>query len=182
MTRFELISHWSIPAPRERVWAAIADPQGWPRWWPFVRSVHTLQAGAADGTGSVRRIRWATRLPYEIVIDVEAVEVVRPARLRGRSRGQLRGEGLWTLRADGPARTAVTYRWQVELAKPWMRWFAPLLAPVYRWNHDAVMRAGEIGLRRLLAEAGRSAGRAPTGTDCSAADRSAPGLEKMPGA
>jgi hypothetical protein len=34
-----------------------------------------------------------------------------------------------------------------------MRWLAPLLAPVFRWNHDGVMRAGEAGLRRLLEDA-----------------------------
>jgi Polyketide cyclase / dehydrase and lipid transport len=148
---FDLVSHWRLDAPVERVWAALAKPDGWPSWWPYVREVHTLREGDANGVGSVRRIRWATRLPYEIVIDVEAIESVRPERLRGRSRGQLVGEGIWLLRANGMS-TEVTYVWRVQLAKRWMRWLAPLLAPVFRWNHDGVMRAGEAGLRRLLAD------------------------------
>ena len=151
---FDLVSHWRIAAPVERVWAALTDPQSWPLWWPYVRDVRTLRRGDVNGVGSVRRIQWATRLPYQIVIEVEALEALRPERLRGRSRGQLQGEGIWLLRADG-ASTAVTYVWRVQLGKLWMRCLAPLLAAVFRWNHDGVMRAGEIGLTRYLAaEAG----------------------------
>lgn len=156
MTHFDLISHWRIPAPVDRVWDALADPHGWPLWWPFVRSVHTLRPGDASGLGSVRRFRWATRLPYDIVIDVEAIELLRHRRLRGRAHGQLQGEGIWLLRAEGE-RTEVTYVWRVGLARSWMRWLAPLLAPVYRWNHASVMQAGEAGLTRHLAGPARMA-------------------------
>ena len=149
---FDLVSHWRIQAPVDRVWAALADPVSWPRWWPCVRRVQTLHDGGADGVGSVRRIEWSTRLPYRIVIEVEAVESVRHQRLRGRSRGQLDGEGLWLLRAEAGC-TDVTYVWRVRPTRRWMRWLAPLLAPVFRWNHDGVMRAGEAGLRRYLAHA-----------------------------
>ncbi len=148
-THFDLVSQWRIDAPVERVWAALTDPSSWPRWWPYVREVRTLREGGTDGVGSVRRIDWATRLPYGIVIEVEAIESVRLQRLRARSRGQLEGEGLWLLRAED-GYTDVTYVWRVHVVKRWMRWLAPLFAPVFRWNHDGVMRAGEAGLRRHL--------------------------------
>ena len=146
---FDLVSHWRIHAPVEQVWAALTDPPEWPRWWPYVHQVRLLQRGGADGVGAVQRIVWSTRLPYRIVIDVESLEAVRHQRLRGRSRGQLEGEGLWLLRAEAGF-TDVTYVWRVRAARRWMRWLAPLLAPMYRWNHDGVMRAGEAGLRRYL--------------------------------
>jgi hypothetical protein len=111
--------------------------------------VSTLRAGGSDGVGSVRRIAWATRLPYRIVVEIEAVEAVRHQRLRGRSRGQLEGEGVWLLRAEDGC-TDVTYVWRVRLVKRWMRSLAPVLAPVFRWNHDGIMRAGEAGLNRHL--------------------------------
>ncbi len=148
---FDLVSHWRLRAPVDEVWAALADPAGWPAWWPCVQQVQTLREGGTDGLGSVRRIDWSTRLPYRIVIEVEAVESIRHQRLRGRSRGQLDGEGLWLLRAEDGF-TDVTYVWRVRLVKRWMRWLAPLLAPVFRWNHDGVMRAGEAGLQRHLAQ------------------------------
>jgi uncharacterized protein YndB with AHSA1/START domain len=148
-SHFDLVSHWRLQAPVERVWAALADTAGWPVWWPYVQQVQTLRDGGTDGLGSVRRIDWSTRLPYRIVIEVEAIESVRHQRLRGRSRGQLDGEGLWLLRAEDGF-TDVTYVWRVRLVKRWMRWLAPLLTPLFRWNHDGVMRAGESGLRRHL--------------------------------
>lgn len=148
-THFDLVSHWRIHAPVARVWAALVDPASWPRWWPYVHDVVTLREGGRDGIGSVRRIVWTTRLPYRIVIEVEALESIRHQWLRGLSRGQLDGEGLWLLRAE-PGFTDVTYVWRVTLKRPWMRWLAPLLAPLFRWNHDGVMRAGEAGLRRHL--------------------------------
>lgn len=150
---FDLVSHWRLRAPVEAVWEALADPDGWPAWWPCVRSVRTLREGHAGGVGQVRRIHWSTRLPYDIQIEVESVEVVRLQRLRARSRGALQGEGLWLLR-EQDGHTDVTYVWRVRLVQRWMRWLAPALAPVFRWNHDQVMRSGEEGLRRHLA--GRS--------------------------
>ena len=146
---FELVTRWRIAAPLNVVWDALTDVEDWPSWWPYVRAVRTVRQGDEDGVGRVRRIEWRTRLPYEIVIEVETIEVVRHARLRGRSRGQLVGEGTWLLRPhDGG--TEVTYVWQVRLAKRWMRRLAPLLAPVFRWNHDQVRRSGEAGLKRRL--------------------------------
>lgn len=148
-THFDLVSHWRIRAPVDRVWAALTEPTHWPRWWPYVQRVRKLRDGGADGVGTVWRIDWSTRLPYGIVIEVEDVESVRHQRLRGRSRGQLEGEGLWLLRAD-EGFTDVTYVWRVNLTQRWMLWLAPLLTPVFRWNHDGVMRAGEAGLRSYL--------------------------------
>lgn len=150
---FRLSSVWRLAAPIDVAWNALKDPETWPQWWPYVRSVRTLRPGGADGLGSVRRIAWATRLPYGFVIEVEAVEVRRHECLRALSRGQLHGEGVWTLRADGPV-TEVSYVWSVELTKPWMRRLSPLLAPVFRWNHHEVMRAGGLGLASYLAPSG----------------------------
>ncbi|MBS0461381.1 MAG: SRPBCC family protein [Proteobacteria bacterium] len=146
---FDLVSHWRIHAPVDRVWEALTNPAAWPHWWPYVRAVHTLREGGADGVGTLRRIDWATRLPYRIVIEVESIECVRHRRLRGRAHGQLDGEGVWLLR-DEPGFTDVTYVWRVRLQRRWMRWLSPLLAPMFRWNHDGVMRSGEAGLRRYL--------------------------------
>jgi hypothetical protein len=86
-------------------------------------------------------------------MEVEAVESVRHERLRGRSRGTIGGEGIWLLRADG-AHTDVTCVWRVNLVARWLRWLAPLVAPLVRGYHHALMRAGGAGLARYLA-AGR---------------------------
>jgi Polyketide cyclase / dehydrase and lipid transport len=150
-SHLDLISHWHIAAPAERVWAALTDAEGWPRWWPHVRSVRTLRPGGAGPMGGMRRIEWATRLPAcRFVIDVQAMESLPPERLRCRSSHPLRGKGIWLLRAES-GHTHITCVWRVEYDSGWQRWLAPLLAPLFRWNHDGVMRAGGIGLARHLA-------------------------------
>ena len=65
------------------------------------------------------------------------------------ARGQLNGQGLWQFLPDESS-TRVRYTWSVSLGQPWMRRLAPLAAPIFRWNHNAVMRAGAVGLARHL--------------------------------
>jgi hypothetical protein len=145
----DLVSHWHIAAPAGPVWAALADTGRWPQWWPQVSSARTLRDGRADGVGSVRRLQWRTGLPQCTVIDVETVEALPGERLRVQSHGRLPGESIWLLRSDGGS-TDVTCLWRVELGRGWRRWLAALLAPLFRWHHAAVMRAGAAGLGRHL--------------------------------
>jgi uncharacterized protein YndB with AHSA1/START domain len=152
---YEYQSHWPLEAPIESVWAALTEVETWPQWWPFVKRVETLRRGDPSGLGAIRRIDWASRLPYGFTLEVECVEVQRLCLLRGRSRGHLEGEGLWTLAPRGDGTTDVRYTWRLDVNRPWMRLTAPLMAPVFRWNHEGVMRGGERGLARHLA-GGRS--------------------------
>ena len=67
----------------------------------------------------------------------------------GVAEGELRGTGTWRLSEAGDV-VRVSYAWNVTTTQAWMRWSAPLLRPLFRWNHDAVMRAGGLGLARRL--------------------------------
>ena len=148
--RFEYVTEWRLDAPIDAVWDALVDVESWPRWWPQVRAVDTLHHGGANDLGTVRRLRWGSRLPYGFTLEVETTEVRATARLRGRASGDMAGTGLWELERDGAA-TVVRYTWQLELHTRWMRLAAPLMAPVFRWNHEGVMRSGGLGLARHLA-------------------------------
>jgi uncharacterized protein YndB with AHSA1/START domain len=147
---FVLVTNWHLASHVDAVWQALNHPDYWPRWWPYVRTVEKLRAGEADGgVGSLYRIEWTSKLPYDITFEVETVEVVRYERIRALARGQLNGEGLWEFSPDQSS-TRVRYTWTVSLGQPWMRRLRPLAAPIFRWNHNAVMRAGAIGLARHL--------------------------------
>jgi hypothetical protein len=150
--RFEYVTEWRFDAPIESVWAALTDVEQWPEWWPHVREVHTLSPGGADDLGAVRRLRWSSRLPYGFTLDVKTIEALPMARLRGRATGDMAGTGLWELWRDGTG-TRLRYTWNLALYTRWMRLAAPLMAPVFRWNHEGVMRAGMRGLERWLAGA-----------------------------
>ncbi len=147
---FELVTDWRVEAPIERVWAALLAVEDWPQWWPMVRQVSLLMPGDAQGLGAVRRLRWATALPYSLAFDMETVRVEPLTLIEGLASGELDGVGRWTLTADGSG-TRVRYDWQVAATKPWMRVLAPLLRPVFAWNHGVVMARGLEGLKAWLA-------------------------------
>ncbi|HEY2346953.1 MAG TPA: SRPBCC family protein [Xanthomonadaceae bacterium] len=163
--QFFLTTCWHLDAPIERVWDALSKPGEWPRWWRYVRAVEQLEPGDAKGVGALRRYTWSSRLPYRLSFAMHTIALQRPTLMEGTAAGDLDGRGRWPLEARGDT-TRVRYDWTVVVDKPWMRLFAPLLAPVFAWNHDQVMREGGLGLARhlgvaLLAHEGTSAAPRP---------------------
>ena len=152
-TEFNLITNWTLAAPREAVWRELTKPEDWPAWWRAVERVELLEAGDADGLGALRRMTWRTALPYSLTFDMRTVRVEPMAVIEGRAEGELSGVGRWTVDGDRD-RTRVRYDWRVEVTQPWMRFVAPLARPVFAWNHGVVMGWGGEGLaRRLTARA-----------------------------
>ena len=147
--RYALTTQWWIECPVEPVWDALTAPETWPRWWRYVDSVVPIQAGDADGIGAVRRYTWSSRLPYRLVFDMETTVLVKRSRIEGVAQGELCGTGRWDIAPDARG-TRVRYVWRVATAKRWMNRLAPLLAPVFAWNHDQVMAEGGLGLARHL--------------------------------
>jgi hypothetical protein len=92
---------------------------------------------------------WRSAIPYPVEFEVVTTRVERPRLLEGAASGGLEGTGTWRLFAEGGA-TAVLYEWDVRTTKRWMNLAGPVAGPVFRWNHDWVMRRGGEGLARLL--------------------------------
>lgn len=78
------------------------------------------------------------------------MRIKKLAEIEVSAQGDLRGSGLWLLESVAPDAVRVTYRWDVELEKPWMRLAAPLLRPVFAWRHFVVMARGARGMARHL--------------------------------
>ena len=150
-TKFHLVSDWHFKAPLERVWAEIYASDDWPQWWKAVKEVTLVQDGRRDGVGAVRDFTWTTALPYRNRLRITATRVEPMTVLEGRSTGDLDGVGRWTFR-DEDGGTHLHYDWIIELTKPWQRTLAPILRPVFAWNHYVVMGWGYEGLKSRLAK------------------------------
>jgi hypothetical protein len=147
---FRLISVWRVQGSIREVADILSEAEDFPRWWPEVYlGIEVLAPGDANGIG--RRIAVHSRgwLPYHLHWTGELVSADLPATWRIRAEGDLAGEGVWTLRQIG-AEAEVTYDWQVRADRPLFRRLAPLLKPVFAWNHRWAMAKGEAGLKREL--------------------------------
>ena len=102
----------------------------------------------------MQQINFRTGLGYRLHLVLEVTEVRREERLRAKAAGTLAGEGIWLMKQAAPdagGHTDVTFVWRVTLPPGVLRWLAPVLGPVFRWNHRRVMRAGRMGLIQYLA-------------------------------
>ncbi|MBI5450710.1 MAG: SRPBCC family protein [Gammaproteobacteria bacterium] len=149
MAEFCFVTLWRIEAPLAQVCEAISQCARWPEWWPGVEKVEEIEPGAADGIGSLRRFTWKGRLLYRLTFDIRITRVVPLQLLEGRASGEVEGIGCWYFSCEG-AVTIVRYEWQVRTTRGWMNVLAPLARPLFKWNHDQVMRQGAAGLTRLL--------------------------------
>lgn len=151
-SRYDFVTEWEIRAPQERVWNELMTPECWPTWWRGVERVELLKPGSnALGLGAVRRYTWQSWLPYRLVFVMETTRVDPHTRIEGRATGELEGIGCWHLEHVGGV-TRVRYDWQVIANKRWMRWLAPIAKPLFKWNHDVVMRWGGEGLGHRLGD------------------------------
>jgi hypothetical protein len=149
MSEYRFLTIWQLEAPLAAVCQAIENSLAWPEWWPGVEKVEELSAGDTDGIGSVRRYTWKGRLPYRLTFDVQVTHMELQTMVEGVASGDVEGIGRWSFANDG-ALTVARYEWQVRPAALWMRLLSPVASPLFRWNHDILMRQGGEGLARRL--------------------------------
>jgi hypothetical protein len=148
---FYIPTRWRIKATAEQVYDVLSKPREFPRWWPEVYlAVSEVRPGAASGVGRVVALRTKGWLPYELHWQAEMTAADRPRRMSILARGDLEGRGEWQLEQEGDW-VAISYAWTVLATKPWMIALAPLLYPVFVWNHKWAMQRGFEGLQRELA-------------------------------
>lgn len=146
---YRFLTTWLIEADRERVFDALYEGERWPEWWPGCLETENLGPAQDGGVGRRGRYRWRSRTGYQVEFEIEATAVERPYLLEGRATGDLSGHGCWRLFDQGGI-TCVTYEWEVETTKAWMRLLGPGLRMLMRSNHDRLMSDGAIGLARQV--------------------------------
>jgi len=149
MAEFCFVTVWRIEAPLHQVCEAVSRCLHWPQWWEGVEKVEEFDPGDESGIGSLRRFTWRGRLPYRLTFDMRVTRAVPHRMLEGRASGEVEGVGCWHFSDDGGV-TVVRYEWQVRTNRLWMNLIAPIARPLFKWNHDQVMRRGAEGMARLL--------------------------------
>jgi uncharacterized protein YndB with AHSA1/START domain/mannose-6-phosphate isomerase-like protein (cupin superfamily) len=139
---YVFVDEWDVAAPREAVFAALADARTYPEWW---RPVYlNVRADGAPAVGSVSHQEFKGRLPYHLHTRSRITRMEPPHSIAAEVDGDLRGTGLWTLTENPAGGTHVRFDWRVHADRPLLRALTPLLRPALRWNHAwAIARAVE---------------------------------------
>lgn len=142
---YHFVTSWTIRGPVRLIFDILKDGENYCRWWrpAYVRTDRV-------GTKKVRALVRA-KLPYTLDFTTELVREDPPNEIEIRASGELSGRGLWRLE-ENSGDVVITFYWDVRARKPWVKFLSPVLKPLFRWNHDWVMRTGE---GRLQAEIDR---------------------------
>lgn len=149
VAEYQFETTWRLATSAADAWAVLFDGEGWPKWWPSVRQVEQLTHGAPDGQGRRLRYHFTTRLPYTLTFEAQLVEVSEPSRLVAVASGELAGTWTCDLVQEGEF-LMVRHVWAVRTTRRWMNLMAPLIRPVFAWNHAALMREGGHGFAAHL--------------------------------
>jgi hypothetical protein len=142
-TPYRFDSLWHLDAPLDRVFAALADIEGYELWWTQVRRIHRLDAD----TG---RVLIRSLLPYTLdLVLTRAVQDEPRGILRVDIDGDLQGWCAWQITAEG-AGTLARFSQEVEVTVPMLQRAPLAIRPLLRGNHAHMMRSGERGLRTYL--------------------------------
>ena len=139
---YVFVDEWDVAAPREAVFAAIADARTYPEWWKPVYI--EVDADGEPALGKESRQHFKGRLPYHLHTRSRIVALDAPHVIEGEVDGDLRGHGRWTLTDAPGGGTHVRFDWRVHADRRLLRVLTPVLRPALRWNHAwAIARAVE---------------------------------------
>lgn len=142
--QYHFEDHWHVPCPIEKVWDVLADPENFPVWWQGVY-LSAVKAGE-DRIVAVAR-GW---LPYKLRFVIETIRRDKPTLIEFMARGDFQTDSSkWILRPEGSG-THVILDWNPIVDKPIVRFFSPVLKPLFEWNHHWTMRRGEIQIAEYI--------------------------------
>jgi uncharacterized protein YndB with AHSA1/START domain len=125
------------------VWAAIANPRDYPRWWSWLRSVEA--DGLTEGTTAHCLIR--APVPFTLRLALHVDRVVPGQRIEVTADGDLQGTGTLELAAH-PDGTEARLVWELEPHQRLLRAAGLLSRPLLQWGQDWVVRTGARQFRR----------------------------------
>ena len=141
MAHFEFVTFWQFKAPLKPVWDCVYDGEQWPKWWKGVERVDVIRQGGPDSVGQRTKQVWKSALPYRLRFEIEITKVEPMKVIQVASKGELSGIGIMSFSTEGDD-VLVQFEWRVDTSTWWMNLMAPVMAPLFRWNHGVIMDWG----------------------------------------
>lgn len=143
--RYRFSSTWLLPgAAPDRVFGAVVDLAGYPRWWSDVERVSRVDDDTAE-------LVCRSRLPFRLVVRMHRdAEDAHAGLMRVRLSGDLEGVLAGSVSTVDQG-TQLEINQDVVARKPLLRKLDTVARPLFRANHAMMMRRGHRGLRAYLA-------------------------------
>ncbi len=147
---YHFVTRWRVRGGVKEVTDIISDSDALARWWPSVYlNVEKLEAGDANGVGTVIRLYTKGWLPYTLRWQFR-VSAIHADGFSLIASGDFEGRGIWTFKQVGEW-VDITYDWKINAEKPLLRYFSFLMKPIFSANHYWAMAKGEESLKLELA-------------------------------
>lgn len=147
---YHFITRWRVYGRVKDVTDIISDRKALTHWWPSVYlKAEELEAGDADGIGTVVRLHTKGWLPYTLLWQLRIAEIYKDGFLLVAS-GDFEGRGIWTFKQVDEY-VDIAYDWKISAEKPLLRYFSFIMKPLFAANHSWAMARGEESLKLELA-------------------------------
>jgi hypothetical protein len=148
---YRFLAHWCMEGTIDELYDILRKVEDFPRWWrSSYRNVTVIDPGDENGVGKVFDLEAKGWLPYVLHMRFRTVEAERPHLLLAEAKGDLEGRATWTLESEGEY-INITYDWRPRVVQPGLRYFSPILKPLFASNHIWTTARGEESLRLELA-------------------------------
>lgn len=143
LNTYRFRSVWHVDAAPSFVFDVLSDIGSYPVWWPEVKGATKVHDECAE-------LRCRSVLPFDLVFQANhSMRDQQAGLLRARLTGDLEGYASWELTGRGGG-TELLFDQEVEARKAVLRRTALVARPLFRANHEMMMRSGERGLREYL--------------------------------
>lgn len=147
MAHYRFVTKWVMETTASQAWEVLKS-QNYGDWWEGV-TVNVLDSGDKAGLGGISEIIFKTKLPYKISFKSRLTKLDSPSLIEMEVFGELEGTGRYDIAQSGDV-TNIVYTWDIQSNRVWMNRMAPVMKPLFVWNHDQVMHRGAVGLAKHL--------------------------------
>lgn len=148
--QYHFVTRWKVKGTTSQVYAVLSDAVGYPRWWgECYVTVEEIRPHDKNGLDGLFRIVNRGKLPYTLEWYSSVETHDPPNGFTIKATGELEGKGTWMFLQEDEY-VDITFLWDVELKKSWLKYFQFILKPILISNHNWVMERGETNLQKEL--------------------------------
>jgi len=148
---YSFTNEYRINSSPDILWDIVSDVEAWPEIWKYFRTVQFRGSDKCLKKNVTIDCEVRAIIPYTFRFNAEIMKVIPYKELEIKSRGDLKGRGLWTLNHTGSS-TMSSFTWEVEPDNRFIKMIEhlPVGSSLLRYSHNIIMENGYRSLLSIL--------------------------------